>query len=44
MPLTNLPPLIAPFVLGLAPGEVSDPVQIPNGVALFQLRGVEETN
>ncbi len=44
IPITNLPPQIAPFVLGLGPGQVSDPVQIPNGVALFQLRGVEETN
>lgn len=42
MPLTNLPPAIAPFVLALGPGEVSDPVQIPGGVALFQLRAVEE--
>ena len=42
MPLANLPPAIAPFVLALGPGEVSDPVQIPGGVALFQLRGIEE--
>ncbi|THD82963.1 peptidylprolyl isomerase [Aliigemmobacter aestuarii] len=42
VPLTNLPPAIAPFVLALGPGEVSDPVQIPGGVALFQLRAIEE--
>lgn len=44
MPLSNLPPAIAGFVLALGPGEVSDPVPIPGGVALFQLRGVEETD
>lgn len=42
IPLANLPPAIASFVLALGPGEVSDPVQIPNAVALFQLRGVQE--
>ena len=42
VPLANLPPAIAPFVLALGPGEVSDPVQIPGGVALFQLRAIEE--
>ncbi|MGB8814783.1 MAG: peptidylprolyl isomerase [Paracoccaceae bacterium] len=42
VPLANLPPTIAPFVLALGPGEVSDPVAIPNGVALFQLRAIEE--
>lgn len=42
MPLSNLPPTVAPFVLALGAGEVSDPLPIPGGVALFQLRGVEE--
>jgi peptidyl-prolyl cis-trans isomerase SurA len=44
MPLANLPPLIAPVVLGLAPGQVSEPVTIPNAVALFQLRGIEQSD
>lgn len=42
MPLANLPPAIAPFVLALAPGAVSDPVQIPGAVAVFQLRGIQD--
>jgi peptidyl-prolyl cis-trans isomerase SurA len=44
IPLANLPAAIAPFVLGLAPGQVSDPVPIPGAVALFQLRGIIEDN
>ena len=42
MPLANLPASIAPFVLGLNPGEVSDALAIPGGVAVFQLRAAEE--
>lgn len=41
--LTNLPPVLRPILLSLAPGEVTDPLPIPNAVALFQLRGIEET-
>jgi peptidyl-prolyl cis-trans isomerase SurA len=41
--LEDLPPVLRPLVLALAPGEVTDPIPIPNAVALFQLRGVEET-
>ena len=41
--LSNLPPVLRPLLLGLAPGEVTDPISIPNAVALFQLRGIEET-
>jgi peptidyl-prolyl cis-trans isomerase SurA len=42
-PLEDLPPSLHPIILALAPGEVSTPLQIPNAVALFQLRGIEET-
>lgn len=42
MPLSNLPPAVAPYVLALAPGEVSEPLAVPGAVALFQLRGLEE--
>ncbi len=40
--LSNLPPQLASQVLGLAPGEISDPVPIPNAIALFQMRALEE--
>lgn len=42
MPLSNLPPAIRPLILTLGPGEVSEPVPIPNAIALFQLRALEE--
>lgn len=41
--LNELPPVLRPLVLALGPGEVTDPISIPNAVALFQLRGIEET-
>lgn len=40
MPLANLPPAIAPFIMALSPGEVSDPVAVTGGVALFQLQAL----
>lgn len=43
LPLGNLPPALRPLILALRPGEVSDPVPIPNAIALFQLRAIEET-
>lgn len=41
--LGNLPPSLQPLILSLAPGEVTQPLNIPNAVALFQLRDIEET-
>lgn len=43
MGLTNLPENIRPLILALAPGEVTDPIPIPNAVALFQLRAIAES-
>lgn len=43
MPLSNLPEQIRPLILGLAPGEVTDPIPIPNAIALFQMRAISET-
>ena len=41
--LSDLPPVLQPLVLGLKPGEVTEPLNIPNAVAMFQLRDIEET-
>lgn len=41
--LSDLPPSLQPLILSLSPGEVSEPLNIPNAVALFQLRDIEET-
>ncbi|EBA09771.1 peptidylprolyl isomerase [Sagittula stellata] len=40
--LSELPPPLQPIVLGLAPGEVSDPIPLQGAMALFQLRAIEE--
>ena len=42
MLITNLPAALRPQILALSPGEVTAPIQIPNAVALFQLRGIQE--
>lgn len=44
LPLSKLPPQIAPLFLTLSPGEVSPPVPLPNGqaLALFQLRALQD--
>ena len=39
---TQIPPQLVQLVLALAPGQVSQPVQLPNAVAIFQLRDVTE--
>ena len=43
VPVENLPPLIRPVLLTMKPGDVTQPIQIPNAVALFQLRALRET-
>lgn len=42
--INDLPPALRPIILALAPGEVTDPLPIPDAVALFQLRAIEETD
>lgn len=42
MPMSNLPPAIVQQVLTLSPGEVSDPIVVPQAVVLFQLNGVSD--
>ena len=40
--LDKLPPVLKPLVLGLGIGEVTEPLPIPNGLAIFQLRAIAE--
>ncbi|MEM9785628.1 MAG: peptidylprolyl isomerase [Pseudomonadota bacterium] len=42
LPITNYPPQIRSIILDLEPGEVTEPLNITNGIALFQLRGTRE--
>lgn len=42
LPLSNYPPQLHGLILGLAPGDVTAPLPIPNGIALFQMRAVRE--
>ena len=44
LPLSDLPPTLQPIILNLSPGEITPPLPIPNALALFQLRAVEETS
>lgn len=43
MPLANLPAQIRSQILALSPGQVTAPIAITNGIVLFQMRGIEET-
>jgi peptidyl-prolyl cis-trans isomerase SurA len=43
MPITNLPEPLRPVILGLSVGEVTQPIPLDGAIALFQLRGVQET-
>ena len=42
LPLGNLPPALAGQVLTLRPGQVSEPIELENAIALFQLRALRE--
>jgi peptidyl-prolyl cis-trans isomerase SurA len=44
LPISELPPALRDVIFELSPGEVTEPVRLPNGkaIALFQLRGIEE--
>ena len=42
LPITNYPPQLRSLLLDLRPGEVTEPIDITNGIALFQMRGVRE--
>ncbi|MDO6589626.1 peptidylprolyl isomerase [Loktanella sp. D2R18] len=42
LPISNYPPQLQQILLDLAPGEVTEPIEIPNAIALFQKRGMRE--
>ncbi len=42
IPAAQLPNAVVQAVTGLAPGQVSQPVALPNAVGIFELRGIED--
>lgn len=42
--ISDLPPAIAAQVVALEPGHVTEPFPVQNGVAVFQLRAIEEVD
>lgn len=42
MPIENLPPALRNVILGLRPGQATAPVSMPNAVAVFMLRGLDD--
>lgn len=43
MSASNLPPALQSSILGLQPGQVTQPIEVTGAYALFQLRGIRET-
>ncbi len=41
--LSDLPSIVKPLVAGLAVGEVTEPLPLPGGIAIFQLRDLRES-
>lgn len=44
LPIGNLPPAIRSQILALSPGGITAPIEVPNAIALFMLRAIEETD
>jgi len=42
--LNKLPAGLRPVLLALTPGENTAPISLPNAVAIFQMRGIQETS
>jgi peptidyl-prolyl cis-trans isomerase SurA len=42
VPLSNLPPGVLQAVAQLRPGQTSAPLAVPGGIAIFQMRGIEQ--
>ena len=43
IPLSNLPQALRPVILPLSVGQVSEPLELPNAIALFQMRSLSES-
>lgn len=43
LPINDLPPALRPLILALSPGEITAPIALPNAIALFQMRDIQET-
>ena len=41
--LSDLPPGLRPVILAMTPGENTAPISLPNAIAIFQMRGIQET-
>lgn len=41
--LSELPAPLQPIIMSLKPGEVTEPIEVPNAILLFQLRSISET-
>lgn len=42
MPLSALPPQLGPLFLSMQPGDVTPPTGTPEGIILYQLRGIQD--
>ena len=42
--VNKLPPMLQSLIVSLTPGQVTEPIPLDGGVALFQLRDIEETS
>ncbi len=40
--LSSLPPALQPVIIGLKNGDITQPLTLPNAIALFQMRGLRE--
>ncbi len=43
VPIESLPAAYRNQILALSPGQITDPIPLPNAIALFQLHGIEES-
>ncbi|WP_420586898.1 peptidylprolyl isomerase [Ruegeria sp.] len=41
--ISDLPPALQPVILSLKNGDITQPLNLPNAIALFQMRGLRET-